>query len=210
MIIRDELKRQLEAFEIKCREETLAQLDLYALSVLKFNRSLNLISPTDPDKEIIKQIVDSAAMIRFCDISTQTILDIGSGGGIPGIVLKILTPDLKLHSLDSNPRKIAFQEKTTRDLEISGCTFSEIQISEFHPQEKFDIITCKAFGKFTEVFRLARETLQDDGSIILYLGDSIPEEIENNLKDDLRISDSFAYNLPEDLSKRQLIIIKKK
>ena len=210
MIIRDELKSQLTAFGIDCDEETLAQLDLYALSVLKFNLSLNLISKNNPEREIIKQIVDSAAMLRFGDITGRKILDAGSGGGIPGIILKILTPEIELHSLDSNPRKIAFQEKACRDLNIVGCNFYDSQISEFKPQIKFDIITCKAFGKFTEIFRLAQNYLSADGEIVLYIGEDIPEEIETSIGENFLICACHSYSLPEDSGKRQLIVIKKK
>ena len=209
MTIREDLKKYLQEFEVDCPSDNLEQLALYAALILKFNPSLNLISRTQPEAEIVKQIVDSAAMVRFGRLSDQNILDIGSGGGIPGLAIKILSPDIKLCSLDSNPGKITFQEKVCSELNLKNCEFTNMQISEFKPSTKFDIITCKAFGKFAEMFRLARQALSSDGRLIFYASDSMPAEIENNLGLDFNVAASPEYFLPEDSGKRRLIIIKK-
>ena len=93
------IKTGLDHFGISHTDEILKRLTVYADLILEFNRSLNLVSRAAPEKEIVKQIIDSLTLIKYVDPkSKSSLLDLGSGGGFPGMVVKILRPDIELAS----------------------------------------------------------------------------------------------------------------
>ena len=97
--------------------EQAAQMEVYAQTLLTWNRKINLTAITDPLQIAEKHFIDSVAAcssVRNC----QTLMDLGSGGGFPGIVLKIMMPDLKIQLVDSVLKKINFLKHVIRTLRL--------------------------------------------------------------------------------------------
>ncbi len=125
-----------------------------------------------------------------------TLLDIGSGGGFPGIVLKIFWPEIHLISLDSSPKKITFQDEVAFKLNLSDCEFVNLQFQEYKPRKKIDYVTVKALGNFKKVLAFAERVLRKDGSLIFYLGETVPDELKEIEDAEFRLGSENMYSLP--------------
>jgi 16S rRNA (guanine527-N7)-methyltransferase len=210
MDLNADIKTGLNTFGIGHTEENLKHLCVYADQILEFNRSLNLVSKSDPEKEIIKQIIDSTALIKYVTIKPDcSLLDLGSGGGFPGIVIKILRPEIELVSLDSSPKKILFQERTAGRLGLEGCEFIAKPLEEYKPGREIDLITSKALGKFKRTFAFLARFLGADGRAVFYTGEQISPEFEEAGRKGLARERVISYRLPVYPGKYQLVILKK-
>jgi 16S rRNA (guanine527-N7)-methyltransferase len=208
--LRNNLESYLRQLGVKFSETILDQLDIFAGMVLKYNRSLNLVSKKDPEREIVKQIADSSILTIFMTPENNSVLiDVGSGGGIPGIILKIFWPGIKLISLDPKPKKIAFQAEVSRKLMLQNYRFIDSQFQEYTPDAPADIITVKGLGKFKKVLRFAVKALRKNGKLILYLGEELPGElktVEDTLFD---LESDNSYILPDYPGNHHLIKLNK-
>ncbi len=198
MPLRNNLEQYLDRIEVEFSETMFNQLAEFSEMILKYNRSLNLVSKRDPEREILKQIADSSMLTLFMNPGDgSTLIDIGSGGGIPGIVLKIFWPNINLISLDSNPKKIAFQTEAGRRLNLENCSFIDSQFQEYFPEAPADFITVKALGKFKKVLAFADRVLRKDGKLIFYLGEEQPEELKTISESSFKLESDDSYSLPD-------------
>ncbi len=211
MQFRDEIKKALEFPGIDINDQPLDLLGQYAGLVLEYNLSLGLISKKDSEQEIIRQIVDCAAAAKFMKLGDhETLLDIGSGAGLPGIVLKIIAPEIRLISLDSNPRKITFQSLAAGKLALDDCEFISSQLSEYQPAEEIDLITVKAFGKFKNILGFGRKYLHAGAKIAFYTGEDIPVEIDDPEGYSRLEGSPFEYELQEGSIHKLQVLFKKR
>jgi 16S rRNA (guanine527-N7)-methyltransferase len=154
---------------------------LFADEILNENELLHLVSQRDPKNEVVKQIVDSAAITNCLSLCPGCrLLDVGSGAGFPGIVLKLIFPDIKLYTLDSSPRKIDFQRRVCAKLEISatflGCDFRQASLDEL-----VDIVMVKALGSKRDVIRKSGNWLRSSGKLILMEGKTLDPIVESSV-----------------------------
>jgi 16S rRNA (guanine527-N7)-methyltransferase len=204
------IKTGLNYFGISYTDEILKRLTVYADLILEFNRSLNLVSKTDPKHEIVKQIIDSSALIKYVEIKpNSTLLDLGSGGGFPGMVIKILRPDVGLFSLDASPKKVLFQEQVAGKLGLNRCEFIAKTLDEYEPRGGVDLVTTKALGKFKRVLAFASRFLKIDGRAVFYIGGKIPGAFDEAERKGLVRETVISYCLPAYPGKYQLVILKK-
>jgi len=148
------------------------RIKLFADYLLQVNRRISLISRQNSQALLNCLIYDSlliAGLVKF-DMGAS-LLDIGSGAGIPGLIQKIARPDLTLLSVDSNRRKIEFQRTAAAQLGLSNCQFicGRVETTALAP---CDYATAKAFGNVTEICRLAAPHLKFGGNLILPRGSS--------------------------------------
>jgi len=208
--LRNSIESYLQQIGVAFSEEILERLNIFAEMVLKYNRSLNLVSKRDPERETVKQITDSSVLTRFMTPETNsTLMDIGSGGGIPGIILKIFWPRIKLISLDSNPKKIAFQAEVSRKLRFQNYRFVDSQFQEYTPDAPADYITVKGLGKFKKVFIFANTALKKNGKLFLYLGEELPKELKIIEKYAFELESDNSYTLPDYAGNLHLIKLNK-
>lgn len=185
-----------------------SKLAYFIEQVLKFNDNLGLVSKSDPENELLLQIDDSLSALNALELESEcSLMDIGSGAGIPGLVFKLCQLQIKLVSLDSNPRKIAFQERVAENLGLDAVEFLAQHLKSYSPEVKFDYITVKAFGQFGDVFRFARKNLATNGKLVLFLSSDqrLPADIENR-KPVIKL-DNLTYNLFDRREQRVLKIV---
>lgn len=185
-----------------------SKLGCFFEQVLKFNDKLGLVSKSSPEAEVLLQIDDCLSALKALDISfANTLLDIGSGAGIPGLIFKICRPQIELVSLDSNPRKIAFQERLSENLGLKSVEFVSRTLKSYSPNCKFDLVTAKAFGQFEDIFRFAHKNLACGGRLVLFLASeqSLSADIES--RKPVKKLDILTYNLFSRREDRLLKII---
>lgn len=160
-----------------------AQADLFARhaeALLAWNRTTNLTAITAPEDVAVKHFIDAAAPSPHIPAGSA-VLDIGSGGGFPGIPLKIMAPSLSVTLIDSVRKKASFLKYVIRTLKLEGITVRHIRAEALAGQpdmaRSFDVIVCRALTALADFIRMGRPLLKDGGIMIAMKGDISREEI---------------------------------
>lgn len=161
--------------------ETLAQLELYVEQLLKWQKRINFVSPDSIPSIWSRHISDSTQLISMISGNTKTILDVGSGGGLPAIPLAIAskTGDLdpcQILMVESDSRKSVFLKQLVRLLKLDAQVENK-RIENLEEQE-FDLITCRAFRSLTDIFDLLQRFAHTNTSWILPKGRNWKAEID--------------------------------
>lgn len=198
-----------------------ATFDRYQSLLLRWNQKINLTAITDPAEIIEKHFLDSLSLL---DVSRETffqgnvpretlsILDIGSGGGFPGIPLKIALPSLEMTLLDSTKKRCDFLKEAIRSLSLKGIQVLQ-ETLKGQSVGLFDVIVTRATFSLAQYLSLAIPNLKLHGVILAMKGIEIDEELceaREVLKDlDFQPVETVPYELPQSRQKRQIIIVKR-
>ena len=141
-----------------------AQLKLlaYATLLYKWNKTYSLTALREQDKAVSYHLLDSLAVLPFVPAECR-LLDVGSGGGMPGIPLAIARPDLPVTLLDSNSKKAAFLQQAAIELALPKISVHCGRVEQYHPSLGFTVITSRAFSSLAEFVSLSRHLLETDG-----------------------------------------------
>lgn len=205
---------ELKKNNIPYDEEKLSKLNIYYNFLIEYNSHTNVTAITEEKEVYFKHFLDSLMVSKAVNLSNQIILDIGSGAGFPGIVLKIFYPDIKLSVLDSNNKKITFINMLLEKLNINDvitvCDRAENYMKD-HLNE-FDIVLSRAVAYADIITSLSVPFIKKSGVIILMKGNYEGElKILNTYKNELNFSsiDIINYDILSNENNRSLIIIKK-
>ena len=165
---REQFVKQLENINVKLTENQLNQLEKYYEMLVEYNKVMNLTGITEHNQVFLKHFYDSLTIVKNVDLSKITnLLDIGTGAGFPGMVLKIVFPNLKVTLLDSNNKKITFlkelAEKLNLDVEI---IYDRAEIFVQNRREYYDIVTSRAVADLSILVELAIPYLKVGGNFI--------------------------------------------
>lgn len=217
MEMHDALRRQLAALDIVLDEAVLSAEVQFLQELLRWNRTHNLTAITDPLEAVERHLVDSLTLLPYLG-NSGSLLDIGSGGGFPGIPLRIAHPGLQVVSVDAVAKKIAFQRHAVRRLHLSGFTPWHGRIERLPEQtfvrDGFDWVVARAFASLQDLLSLALPCLKPEGKIIAMKG---PEgEKERAELDDwletkgLVCTHQVTLSLPESGAVRHLLFFSSK
>ena len=158
------------------------QFVLHALELVKWNQKINLTAITDPLEIAVKHFLDSIAPAPFIP-SRASLLDIGSGGGFPGIPLKILKPSLSVTLIDSSRKKISFLKHVIRTLKLESMEALQVRAEDLARdnsfQNKYDVIISRALSSMDTFILMALPLLTKGGIIMVMKGKISKEEIES-------------------------------
>jgi len=158
------------------------QLIRYAQMLSEWNRRINLTAITDPGEMAVKHFLDSMAALPYLP-ETGRLLDIGSGGGFPGLVLGIFRSGLSITSIDSVRKKISFQKYLIRTLALSSARALHTRAETLPVEDEcYDIIVSRALGSLEMFNDLALPLVAEEGTLVAYKGvmdESAETEIEN-------------------------------
>ena len=207
--------KEVEKLNISVTKENLAYLAKYKDLLVEYNKKFNLTAIKSDEEIYLKHFYDSLTLIKAYSLNGNLkLLDIGTGAGFPGLVLKIFYPDLELTLLDSNHKKIAFLEVVIKELNLKNvtCINSRAENSPKTYREYFDIVTSRAVAHLRILLELSIPYLKVGGKLIAMKGLS-EEEIKESAKIleklDSTIVDTIKFNLPIEGSNRSLVIIQK-
>ncbi len=157
-------KAQLEGgmdnlgFEIM--PENIYKLLIYKDLLLKWNKSINLTSINN--KEIVTHhFLDCLAVIPF--IKSSSLLDVGTGAGLPGIVIAIIKPDIKISLIDKVGKKIAFIKRVLAELDIKNVQTHHSRVELMTSEEKYDGIISRAFSNMGDFVQITKHLLKKQG-----------------------------------------------
>lgn len=207
--------KEVEKLNISVTKENLASLAKYKDLLVEYNKKFNLTAIKSDEEIYLKHFYDSLTLIKAYSLNGNLkLLDIGTGAGFPGIVLKIFYPDLELTLLDSNHKKIAFLEVVIKELNLKNvtCINSRAENLPKTYREYFDIVTSRAVAHLRILLELSIPYLKVGGKLIAMKGlseDEIKESAKILEKLDSRIVDTIKFNLPIEGSNRSLVIVQK-
>ncbi|MDM8542509.1 16S rRNA (guanine(527)-N(7))-methyltransferase RsmG [Desulfococcaceae bacterium HSG9] len=154
---------------------------IHAVELMRWNRKTNLTAIKDSRDIAIKHFIDSVTLVPQIP-ENASVLDIGTGGGFPGIPIKIMRSDVSVTLADSSHKKISFIKNLIRRLQLRSIEAHHCRIElfrqEIHFQKPFDVITCRAFSSLKNFIRVALPLLSEQGMIIALKGDAVRAEIE--------------------------------
>ena len=200
---------------INLTEEQLNQLDIYCNFLLEYNSHTNLTAIKEDDQVYLKHFYDSLTFIKALDVTKyDNLIDIGTGAGFPGMVLKIAFPELEVTLLDSNNKKINFLQELSNKLELKKVNFFHGRAEDFciKNRESFDIVTARAVTNMTALSELCLPLVKVNGYFIALKG-SNQEELEES-KNAIKIlggqiEDTINFWLPYEVGERNIVRIKK-
>ena len=140
--------------------EDINKLLIYKDLLIKWNKSINLTSIKN--KEIVAHhFLDSLAVIPF--MKSSSLLDVGTGAGLPGIVIAIIKPDIKVSLIDKVGKKIAFIKRVLAELDIKNVQTHHSRIELMTSEEKYDGIISRAFSNMGEFVQITKHLLKKQG-----------------------------------------------
>jgi 16S rRNA (guanine527-N7)-methyltransferase len=162
--------------ELSSKEEEL--ICHFINEALTFNLKHNIFIRANKEEVFEKDILDCLPLVE--NIKTkEKILDLGSGGGFPGIVLAILRPKSEIHLLEKSQKKCYFLNKTKDTLKLENISVLKTTISQKNTLEKYSVITARAFSSIKNILDLTKNNLKENGRYLLLKGraEKIEEEI---------------------------------
>lgn len=171
----------LESNGIAYDETVLQRLEKYADMLVEWNEKINLTAITDPEGIVIKHFLDSALLLKHVEIPENAkVIDVGTGAGFPGVVLKIFRPDIDLTLLDGLNKRLVFLNEVLSALELSARTVhmraEEAGKAAAH-REKYDLVTARAVARLNTLSEYCLPLCKVGGIFCSMKGPSAKEEL---------------------------------
>ncbi len=150
--------------------------DRYHELLVETNAKINLVSRATPiDEYWTKHYLDSVTPARFFDFAGERVLDFGSGGGLPGIPLKILYPDSEMYLLDSIRKKCDAVTDIVKMLDVKGCQTVHSRLEEYRPDTRFDTIVCRSVRIEPRFAFSLKKLVRRGGKLLFYKAKEIDD-----------------------------------
>ncbi len=178
-------------------------LDYVAL-LQKWNRAYNLTAIRDPEQMLIKHVLDALAVLPHLQGSRW--LDVGTGPGIPGLILAVVRPEWHFHLLDSNGKKVRFVRQAVRALGVANVTPVQARVEQYQVDEPFEGIISRAFAELGPFVALTRHLLAPGGCWWAMKGHG-EREVEG-LPQDIAVVRIEEVTVPFLTARRTLVVLK--
>ena len=212
---KEEFLDELHKLNINLTTNELDKLEKYYNLLVEENKKYNLTSITNKEDVYLKHFYDSLTLNKITHLNNQSLCDIGTGAGFPGIVLKIVFPNLKVTLEDSTAKKCNFlnmviEELSLKEIEVIN---ERAEIFSKNTREKYDIVTSRAVAPLKHLLEYSIPLVKVNGYYIAMKSDITQEIIgiekyEKKLK--IKKIDEISFTLPKEKSLRTLIKYKKK
>ena len=187
----------------------------YLVLLKETNQKFNLTTITEDDEILLKHFVDSVLPYKYFDFKKhESLCDIGSGAGFPGLVLAICFPNLKITLVESNGKRVSFLNLVKNELGLSNVTVLNVRVEEFKAgRGKYDVVTARAVSQMSILIEICVPLLKVGGELLAYKGPNIEEELMNAehalVLLDARLMEVVKYELPIKKDPRSLVVLKK-
>lgn len=183
------------------------QLLDYLGLMFKWNAVYNLTSLRDPMQMVTHHLLDSlAAVPAFAQ--ARNVLDVGAGGGLPGIVLAIMRPDMKVSMIDTVHKKTAFLTQVKAELGLANVTVYTMRVEQLQVSDKFDVITSRAFADLSDFVNWSSHLLADGGRYIALKGVA-PKDEQERLPAEWKVIGVEPLQVPRLGAERHLVHIQR-
>jgi 16S rRNA (guanine527-N7)-methyltransferase len=183
----------------------------YLALLEKWNKVYNLTAVREKREMVTHHLLDCLAVIpqlEYLNLQTPRVLDVGSGAGLPGIVLAIAKPDWHVTLLDSNHKKASFLKQAVIELNLKNAEAVTERVEQLKPAQKYDVIISRAFSDLAEFAELTIGLCKDDGRVVAMKGLYPYEELEQ-LPPEIKQEKIISFDVPGLNATRHLAILKK-
>ncbi len=211
---KEEFINALKNLNINITDKALNDLYTYYKMLIEYNSHTNLTRITEENEVYLKHFYDSLTLVKAIDLDNQTLLDIGTGAGFPGLVLKIVFPNLKVTLVDSLNKRIKFLKSVIEKLGLKDIEAIHARAEEYasKKRESFDIVTSRAVANMSTLSELCIPFVKTHGYFVPMKADA-----KNELKSAKKaiktlggvLKDTIIFELPRDAGTRTLIKIEK-
>lgn len=178
------------------------QIENYLALLSKWSKAYNLTAITDYDEMVVKHILDSLSIKDY--VTGNRIIDVGTGAGLPGLILAIVFPDKQFTLLDSNGKKIRFLIQGIHDLGLKNCEVAQARVEDYKPEQTFDCITSRAFADLKLMLNVTQHLAHENTVWLAMKGDIADEEFGN-----ITNAQKIDLTVPGLNEKRTLVVIAK-
>ncbi|XLM21208.1 16S rRNA (guanine(527)-N(7))-methyltransferase RsmG [Chromobacterium piscinae] len=198
-----ELKQGLAQLALELTEPQLDLLERYLALLVKWNQTYNLTAIRQEERMVSYHLLDSLSLVPHLAGGSR-MLDVGSGGGMPGIPTAIARPDLQVVLLDSNHKKTTFLRQVVLELGLPNVQVMTDRVEAYQPEQKFDRITSRAFSELSEFVKLTRHLMAEGGQYVAMKGVYPYEEIAL-LPQGVAVSEVLPVTVPGLDAERHLV-----
>lgn len=196
-------------------DHAVPQLEAYASLLLEKNKVMNLTAITQPDQVATLHLLDCAALLPLSPLAGKTVIDVGTGAGLPGMVLALLTPDARFTLLDSLGKRIDFLQEVCDDMGLSHVTCVHARAEEFAGQhrEQYDVAVSRAVAQLNVLCELTLPLVKVGGRFIAMKSTSSDQEIQEARSAVSQLGGRIAavrdYDVPQTDVRHRAVIIEK-
>lgn len=177
---RDRIRQGAADLGVPLEDSMVERFAGHARLLVAWNRKINLTAITAPEALAVKHFVDALASAPMIPQGAK-VLDIGAGGGFPGMVLKVARPDLTMTLVDAVRKKVSFLQHVIRSLGMEGLWArhirAEVLAKEPGMAGRFDVVVCRALNDLTDFLELARPLVASGGMAIAMKGRITTDEL---------------------------------
>ena len=203
-----ELSTGARQLGVELSEAQHAQLLAYLALLIKWNKAYNLTAVRNPDEMVSRHLLDSLSVMPFIHSETERWLDVGSGGGMPGIPLAILHPHKQVTVLDSNGKKTRFLTQVKLELKLDNLQVIHSRVEAFQPEQPFSGIVSRAFSSMENFTNWTRH-LGDAQTQWLAMKGLHPADELVALPADFKVDSEQALTVPGCQGQRHLLILRR-
>jgi 16S rRNA (guanine527-N7)-methyltransferase len=204
----EELSQGARELGVELSAQQHEQLLAYLALLIKWNKAYNLTAVRDPDEMVSRHLLDSLSVVPFVTELGDNWLDVGSGGGMPGIPLAILFPGRQFTLLDSNGKKTRFLTQVKLELKLANLQVIHSRVEEFRPEQPFSGIVSRAFSSLEDFSNWTRH-LGDSETQWLAMKGVHPDDELQTLPADFRLTASHVLKVPGCQGQRHLLILRR-
>lgn len=210
----EEFITELTKLNIEVTPEKLDQLKEYASFLLEYNQHTNLTAIRDINEVYLKHFYDSLTIVKAINLKeVNTLLDIGTGPGFPGMVLKIIYPHLQITLMDSNNKKISFLKALAQELNLNvEIIYGRAEEFIVNRREYYDVVTSRAVASLDILAELSIPYVKTNG-LFVAMKSNYQEELQATLpilkKLDSKVEKIEKFSLPKIEANRAIICIRK-
>ena len=206
MSIASQLEEGLRAMGVALEAAAQEKLLAYLRLLEKWNKVHNLTAVREPEQMVVLHLLDSLSLLPHL-AGARTLLDVGTGAGLPGIPLAVARPDLAVTLLDSSHKKAAFLRQAKAELGLPNVEVACERVENWRPQAPFDLVVSRAFAELADFVSQAGHLVAPGGAMLAMKGVYPFEEIAR-VPASHRVENVVALTVPTLEAKRHLVLLK--
>lgn len=205
--LRNQLVAGIAKLELSLDDSIIERLLEYIKLFDKWNKTYNLSAVRNIDAMVSRHLLDSLAILPY--IEGQRLIDVGTGGGLPGIPMAICHPDKDIHLLDSNGKKTRFLFQVKTLLQLDNVEVHNCRVESYQPEVLFDGVMSRAFASLEDMTSGCRHLLKENGRFWAMKGIYPTDELKP-LEKHYIVANSHALTIPGEEGERHLLEIRAK
>lgn len=204
-----QLKDGIKHLNLDVSDFQIQQLIHYLELLLKWNKAYNLTALKRVEQMVSLHLLDSLSIVPYlADKKNISLIDVGTGAGLPGIVLAIMFPDWQVTLLDSNGKKMRFLFQVKSSLKLNNVELENKRV-ESYDSKQFDLVSSRAFASIGNMVSVCQHLLSQTGCFIAMKGQYPQQELDEALKQHsgLMLEDTHKIELPNEQAQRHLLML---